>query len=84
MYLIILVIFFFMYILNDLQYGVKWAIIGSSPSGLPGVEEGSATNEEGILTLAPEFYSYAHPLKHTVSIDTHHRFAIVNTQRKSN
>eukprot|EP00026_Physarum_polycephalum_P002586 Phypoly_transcript_02593.p1 GENE.Phypoly_transcript_02593~~Phypoly_transcript_02593.p1 ORF type:complete len:829 (+),score=203.62 Phypoly_transcript_02593:53-2539(+) len=57
------------------HFGVKWAIIGSSPAGLPGLSAGTTTSTKGTLTLASQFYAYSHPLQHSVSVDTKHSTA---------
>ena len=44
-----------------LQSGVRRAVIGSAPAGLPGLSAGSATSTKGTLALAPQLYSFAHP-----------------------
>jgi hypothetical protein len=60
-----------------LQNGVKWVILGSDPQGLPGVAAGVSSNATGTLSLAPEFYNYAQPLRTSVMVDTSYLYVFL-------
>jgi len=58
-------------VINKYQqiYGVKWAIVGSSPSDVEGVEAGAElTGEAFNIELSPEFAQYAACIQPSVSI----------------
>lgn len=52
------------------KFGVKWAVVGSSVTGLPGVTAGlSLSGQFFDVTLAPEFAQYAACLQPTASVN---------------